>query len=70
MALGRPDPASELMRHSDQGSQYTSLAYQTVLAQFHIQVIMSRKGDCYDNAMMESVRRCVRLLLVGDVQPH
>jgi putative transposase len=36
------------------GSQYTSLAYQAVLAQSHIQVSMSRKGDCYDNAMMES----------------
>jgi len=34
--------------------QYTSLAYQAVLAQFHIQVSMSKKGDCYDNAMMES----------------
>ncbi len=44
----------ELMHHSDRGSQYTSLAYQAVLAQFHIQVSMSRKGDCYDNAMMES----------------
>jgi putative transposase len=33
---------------------HTSLAYQAVLAQFHIQVSMSGKGDCYDNAMMES----------------
>jgi putative transposase len=42
------------MHHSDRGSQYTSLAYQAVLAQFHIQVSMSGKGECYDNAMMES----------------
>jgi len=54
MALGRRQPAEELLHHSDRGSQYTSLAYQTVLAQFHIQVSMSGKGDCYDNAMMES----------------
>lgn len=43
-----------MLHHSDRGSQYTSLAYQNVLAQFHIQVSMSRKGDCYDNAMLES----------------
>jgi putative transposase len=54
MALGRRKPGEELLHHSDRGSQYSSLAYQTVLAQFHIQVSMSRKGDCYDNAMMES----------------
>jgi putative transposase len=54
MALGRRKPVEELMHHSDRGSQYTSLAYQGVLAQFHIQVSMSGKGDCYDNAMMES----------------
>jgi putative transposase len=53
MALGRRQPIEELMHHSDRGSQYTSLAYQAVLAQFHIQVSMSGKGDCYDNAMME-----------------
>ncbi len=54
MALGRRQPVEELMHHSDRGSQYTSLAYQSVLAQFPIQVSMSGKGDCYDNAMMES----------------
>lgn len=54
MAVGRRQPIEELMHHSDRGSQYTSLAYQAVLAQFHIQVSMSGKGDCYDNAMMES----------------
>lgn len=54
MALGRRKPVEELLHHSDRGSQYTSLAYQMVLAQFHIQVSMSKKGDCYDNAMMES----------------
>lgn len=54
MALGRRHPAEELLHHSDRGSQYTSLAYQAVLAQFQIQVSMSGKGDCYDNAMMES----------------
>ena len=54
MALGRRTPPDELLHHSDRGSQYTSQAYQAVLAQFQIQVSMSGKGDCYDNAMMES----------------
>jgi putative transposase len=54
MALGRRNPTEELLHHSDRGSQYTSQAYQAVLAQFQIQVSMSGKGDCYDNAMMES----------------
>ncbi|TMD99603.1 MAG: DDE-type integrase/transposase/recombinase [Chloroflexi bacterium] len=54
MALGWRKPVEELLHHSDRGSQYTSLAYQAVLAQFHIQVSMSGKGDCYDNAMIVS----------------
>ncbi len=54
MALSRRKPLDELLHHSDRGSQYTSLAYQRVLAQFSIQVSMSGKGDCYDNAMLES----------------
>ena len=54
MSLGRRQPVEELLHHSDRGSQYTSRAYQAVLAQFHIEVSMSGKGDCYDNAMMES----------------
>jgi transposase InsO family protein len=54
MALGRRKPLEDLLHHSDRGSQYTSQAYQMVLAQFHIQVSMSRKGNCYDNAMLES----------------
>ncbi len=54
MALGRRNPAGELLHHCDRGSQYTSQAYHLVLAQFQIQVSMSGKGDWYDNAMMES----------------
>lgn len=60
MALGRRQPVEELLHHSDRGSQYTSLAYQAVLAQFRIQVSMSKKGDCYDNAMMESFFRSLK----------
>jgi putative transposase len=39
---------------SDRGSEYASIRYQTMLQQHTIQISMSGKGDCYDNAMMES----------------
>ena len=54
MALLRRQPAVGLLHHSDRGSQYTSGVYQSLLAQFGVQVSMSGKGDCYDNAAMES----------------
>ena len=54
MALARRHPEAGLLHHSDRGSQYTSGSYQGVLAQMGIQVSMSGKGDCYDNAAMES----------------
>lgn len=54
MALLRRHPAAGLLHHSDRGSQYTSGSYQALLAQMGIQVSMSGKGDCYDNAAMES----------------
>ena len=40
--------------HSDRGSEYASTSYQTLLSENTIQVSMSKKGDCYDNAMIES----------------
>lgn len=54
MALLARHPAAGLLHHSDRGSQYTSGAYQALLAQLGVQVSMSGKGDCYDNAAMES----------------
>lgn len=47
-------PAAGLIHHSDRGSQYCSLDYQKLLKQFKMQPSMSRKGNCYDNAPMES----------------
>jgi len=47
-------PASKLMHHSDRGSQYASKSYRGLLARHGIECSMSRKGDCYDNAVMES----------------
>lgn len=54
MALVRRLPADGLLHHSDQGSEYTSLAYQAILEHHRIQVSMSRVGQCYDNAVAES----------------
>ena len=54
MALVQRDPGVDLIHHSDRGSEYASQSYQEMLHQRGIQVSMSRKGDCYDNAMIES----------------
>jgi len=42
------------VHHSDRGSQYISQGYLAALKEAEIQVSMSGKGDCYDNALMES----------------
>jgi transposase InsO family protein len=54
MAMLQRHPADGLLHHSDQGSQYTSQAYRQALAASHCQVSMSRAGNCFDNAAMES----------------
>ena len=68
MALGRrcPDQAADLLHHSDRGSQYASQAFQKLLRDHNITCSMSRKGNCWDNAMMESFfatlkKECVHL---------
>jgi transposase InsO family protein len=47
-------PAVGLMHHSDRGSQYCSYEYRHLLEQFSMKVSMSGKGNCFDNAPMES----------------
>lgn len=54
MALGRRRPPTDLMHHSDQGIQYASAAYQRVLRANGIVCSMSRRGNCWDNAVVES----------------
>lgn len=55
MALSRRDPeAKALLHHSDRGIHYACKAYQQLLRQKGIQASMSRRGVCYDNAVMES----------------
>ena len=54
MALRRRCPGVGLLHHSDQGSTYASEDYQQVLDEHGITCSMSRRGNCYDNAAMES----------------
>ena len=54
MALWRRGEPKALMVHSDQGSQYTSEEFQRLLTAQGITCSMSRRGDCWDNAAMES----------------
>lgn len=54
MALHTCQPDISLLHHSDQGSQYTSAKYQSLLTGRNIQLSMSRVGNCYDNAVAES----------------
>jgi putative transposase len=54
MALQSCQPAKGLIHHSDRGVQYASAPYRTVLERHGITPSMSRRGDCLDNAPMES----------------
>ncbi len=64
MALHQRSPQTGLLHHTDRGCQYTSHEYQALLAEIGITVSMSRRGNCYDNAVSESFfgtlkRECV-----------
>ncbi len=54
MAWTTRRPVNGLLHHSDQGRQFTAASYQQLLADMGCQVSMSRTGDCYDNATIES----------------
>jgi transposase InsO family protein len=54
MAIANRHPPRQLLHHSDRGSQYTSESYLKLLEQAGCRISMSRTGNCYDNAAMES----------------
>ena len=54
MAIGRRQPAGQLVHHSDQGSHYVALIFGQRLRKAGIAQSMGSKGDCYDNAVCES----------------
>lgn len=53
-AINKRRPGSGIVFHSDRGSQYAGHAVRHVLEQYHFSQSMSSKGNCYDNAVMES----------------
>ena len=57
-------PPAGLIHHSDRGSQYCSHDYRKLLRQFCMKASMSRKGNCYDNAPMESFFATLKTELV------
>lgn len=60
MALGRQTPEKGMIHHSDRGSQYASGDYQKILSTNGMTCSMSRKGNCYDNAVAESFFRLLK----------
>jgi transposase InsO family protein len=66
-ALARRRPQAGLLHHSDRGSQYTSNVYRAYLEQSGIQSSMSRKGNCWDNAAMESFFGTLKDGCVGEI---
>jgi transposase InsO family protein len=70
MALSMRQPACGLLHHSDRGSQYASNEYQKVLKKDGLQPSMSRRGNCYDNAAMESFFATLKKELVYHQSYH
>ncbi len=66
MAVARRRPKPGFIHHSDRGCQYTSRAYQSQLEHLGAVVSMSRKGNCWDNAAMESFFGSLKEECVGN----
>jgi transposase InsO family protein len=64
MALERRRPAGGLLHHSDRGVQYACGEYRDLLRSQGIECSMSRRGDCYDNAVVESFFKTLKAELV------
>jgi transposase InsO family protein len=64
MAIWRRKPGRGLLHHSDRGVQYASHDYQALLAQYGFIGSMSRKGNCWDNAVAESFFHTLKTELV------
>lgn len=67
-AIGKRKPSAELLHHSDRGCQYASRSYRDRLQSHGISVSMSRRGDCYDNAVVESFFGTLKQELVHDAR--
>jgi transposase InsO family protein len=67
-ALRARQPGASLLHHSDRGSQYACGEYRALLAQRGITVSMSRRGDCWDNAVVESFFATFKTELVDEAR--
>jgi len=67
-ALARRQPPAGLLHHSDRGMHYTGTSYQRLLTRHGLTVSMSRRGDCWDNAVAESFFATLKTELVADAQ--
>ena len=65
-AVAAKRPAQGLIHHSDRGSQYCSHEYRKLMDRFGLKVSMSGKGNCYDNAPMESFWGIIKQELIND----
>jgi putative transposase len=63
-ALRMRRPGAGLIHHSDRGSQYCSIEYQAELHKHSITISMSGKGNCYDNAMVETFFKTLKSELI------
>ena len=66
MAYWRRKPEKGLIHHSDRGSQYAGNEYQKLLEQYGMVCSMSRKGDCWDNAVVESFFHSLKTEWISD----
>jgi len=64
MAIKRRIPSKGLIYHTDRGSQYASYEHKSILKKYHIIQSMSKKGDCWDNAVAESFFHSLKTELV------
>jgi putative transposase len=72
MAIGQRRPAAGLIMHTDRGSQYGAESYRQLLTQHGMQASMSRKGNCWDNAVAESFFHTLKteLIYLEDFETH
>jgi len=68
MAIWKRKPAKGLVSHTDRGSQYASDSHRLILQAHHITQSMSRKGNCWDNAVSESFFHTLKTELVHQVK--
>jgi putative transposase len=68
MAIWKRKPAAGLIWHTDRGSQYASASHRSILPQHHIIQSMSRKGNCWDNAVSESFFHTIKTELTHHIR--